>query len=67
MDATLIVAPNYLADVTGVAAIQISARKIKLMDALLRPIAQCSRKKGDDVAASFTDLVSLVRSRAVSA
>ena len=64
-NATLVVAPNYLADIVGVTAIQISARKIKLMDAMLRPIAECSRRKDDDVTASFSDLVNLVRGRAV--
>ena len=62
--ATLVVAPVYLAAVTGVTAVQVSARKIKLMDAMLRPIAECARKKEDDVTASFSDLVQLVRNRA---
>jgi hypothetical protein len=64
MQTTLIVAPNYLAAVAGCAAIQISARKIKLMDAMLCPIAECSRRSTDDVTADFLSLVQFVHSRA---
>jgi len=66
-NATLVVAPTYLAEITGVTAVQISARKIKLMDAMLRPITECSRRKNDDVTVSFSDLVNLVRGRANAA
>lgn len=65
--ATLIVAPNHLADITGVAAIQVSARKLKLMDAALRAFAECARKPGDDIGAPFTYLVALVKARALAA
>jgi hypothetical protein len=63
MDVTLIVAPMHLVDITGVAAIQISARKIKLCDATLKPVMQCSRKNTDDVTMPFLELVKLVCER----
>lgn len=63
MTNTLIVAPNFLVAITGVTAVQISARKIKLCDADLKPILQCSRRKTDDMTASFLDLVKLVCNR----
>jgi hypothetical protein len=63
MDNTLIVAPMHLVDITGVSAIQISARKIKLCDATLKPIMQCSRKSTDDMTMPFLELVKLVCSR----
>ena len=65
--ATLVVAPIYLAQVTGVTAVQISARKIKLMDATLKTLAECPRRKDDNAAASFSELVALVRGRVASA
>jgi len=63
MDNTLIVAPMHLVDLTGIAAIQISARKIKLCDATLKPLVTCSRKNTDDVTLPFLDLVKLVCNR----
>ncbi|WP_186275828.1 hypothetical protein [Burkholderia gladioli] len=65
--ATVIVAPTYLSAITGVAAIQISARKIKLMDASLRAFAECARKPSDDIGAPFAELVALVKARALAA
>jgi hypothetical protein len=65
--ATLIVAPTYLAQIMGVTAVQISARKIKLMDANLKPLAECKRQASDDMTKDFAELVALVRARATQA
>lgn len=63
---TLVVAPTYMAQITGVAGIQVSARKFKLMDAMLNPICECKRVATDDVNMNFLDLVALVKERAKS-
>lgn len=64
VDITLLVAPVYEAQMVGVTAIKISARKLYQCDALLRTIKSCRRKSTDDVAGmSFLDLVALVDTR----
>lgn len=63
-DTTLIVAPVYEATIVGVTAIKVSARKLFQVDASLRTIKACRRKRDDDVAGmSFLDLVSLIDTR----
>lgn len=64
-DATLIVAPNYLAKLTGVAVIKITARKYYACNEKLETLFKCSRKSTDGVElqASFINLAALIAER----
>lgn len=64
-DVTLIVAPNYLAEVTGVAAVKISARKFYACNAKLETLFKCNRKAadGEEVTKHFLPLVALIAER----
>lgn len=66
MEQTLIVAPNYITDLCGVAAIKIGARKIYACDAKLNTMFSCFIRQGDDLTAPFLTLVKLIASRAAA-
>lgn len=62
--ATLVVAPVYLEQMTGVTAIKITARKLYMCDAKLNTIKKCNRRPTDEVdLLSFTDFIDLIDTR----
>ncbi len=67
-NATLIVPPNYQAQIVGVTAVRITARKVELLDAAFRRIGSAFHRAADQVGSkSFTELVDLVRERGAAA
>lgn len=64
-NATLVVPPIYEAQMVGVYAIEITARKLHQRGNCGNRIKSCARKVTDDVGAmSFLDLISLINTRA---
>jgi hypothetical protein len=64
---TLIVAPTYLAEITRVAAVKISARKFYACNEKLKTLFKCSRKAadGEEITKHFIQLVALIAERAM--
>jgi hypothetical protein len=63
-DITLIVAPNAIAEVVGVAAVKISARKFYACNDKLETLFKCARKATDNVSLDFVKLVRMIAERA---
>jgi hypothetical protein len=66
-NATLIVPPNAIADVIGVAMVEITARKMKAKDKGGNVMFSCSRRNADDVTQDFIPLVKMIAERASAA
>jgi hypothetical protein len=64
MEHTLIVAPNHIAALSGVAVIRVGVRKLWACDAQLNTLFSCPRRYDDDVTQDFLGLVRLIASRA---
>jgi 3-oxoacyl-[acyl-carrier-protein] synthase III len=64
---TLIVAPNAIAEITGVAAIKISARYFYACDKELKTLFSCKRKASDgkEITENFLQLAALIAERAL--
>jgi len=61
---TLIVAPNYIKDLCGVAVIRIGVRFLWAQDEQLKTLFHCRIRKGDDLTQDFMGLVKLIVTRA---
>ncbi len=63
-DATIIVAPLEIAQIIGVHAVKISARKFYACDDKLKILFRCARKSEDNVTQDFVPLVRMIAARA---
>ncbi|MCK9987776.1 MAG: hypothetical protein AzoDbin1_04248 [Azoarcus sp.] len=68
MTATMIVPPMYEAQIHGVTAVRITARKVELLDGTLRKMQSVFYRAADQVGTkSFAELVAFVRGRGTTA
>jgi hypothetical protein len=66
MEHTILVAPNYIKELCGVAVIQIGIRYMWAKDEQLNTLFFCKLQKDDDLTQDFLELVKLIASRAAA-